>query len=153
MAKRAKTATVQLKLRMREELRGKLAKMARARDVSLNNEMVDRLEQSFTAAGVETLLELLDVPADDTRLLAMFAQLLRFNRGWKTDPEKRENIGLAVPLLLKFCVTAALTKDDIDEANHSKVVFNPDLAEGHMGSIHAQYVTGQITRDLLQKKD
>jgi len=45
--KRQPTDRVQLKLRMRENLRRKLATAARARDVSLNSEILARLEQSF----------------------------------------------------------------------------------------------------------
>ena len=47
MAKRHKSATVQLKLRIREELRQKLEREARRKDVSLNSEMARRLEDSF----------------------------------------------------------------------------------------------------------
>jgi DNA-binding transcriptional regulator GbsR (MarR family) len=44
------TDTVQLKLRIREELRRKLERAAIKREVSLNTEMVERLEASFKAA-------------------------------------------------------------------------------------------------------
>jgi hypothetical protein len=47
--KRKKTDTVQLsKIRMREDLRSKLAEAAERREVTLNGEIVARLEQSFT---------------------------------------------------------------------------------------------------------
>jgi DNA-binding transcriptional regulator GbsR (MarR family) len=48
-ARRAATDTVQLKLRIREELRRKLERAAAKREVSLNTEMVERLEASFAA--------------------------------------------------------------------------------------------------------
>ena len=44
---RAKSATVDLKVRMKEPLRAKIEAAARARGVSLNAEAVDRLEWSF----------------------------------------------------------------------------------------------------------
>lgn len=47
MVKRKKTAIVQLKVRMREPLRAHLEKAAAARGISLNSEIVDRLERSM----------------------------------------------------------------------------------------------------------
>ena len=47
MAQRKRTATVQLKVRMKEPLRGQLEKAAKARGMSLNAEIGKRLERSF----------------------------------------------------------------------------------------------------------
>ena len=47
MAERSRSKTVQLKARMKEPLRAKLEAAAEAKGVSLNAEMVHRLEQSF----------------------------------------------------------------------------------------------------------
>jgi len=47
MAKRAKTAIVQLKVRIREPVRAHLEKAAAGRGVSLNYEIADRLERSM----------------------------------------------------------------------------------------------------------
>ena len=47
MARRKKSATVQLKVRIKEELRARLEKAAKARDVSMNAEIGERLEKSF----------------------------------------------------------------------------------------------------------
>ena len=47
MAKRKKTARVQINVRMREKLRARIERAAKARDVSMNVETVDRLERSF----------------------------------------------------------------------------------------------------------
>lgn len=47
MARRKKSATVDLKVRMKEPLRASLATAAKRRGVSMNAEAVDRLEQSF----------------------------------------------------------------------------------------------------------
>ena len=59
MAKRKKTDTVQLKLRMREALRKRLETAARAEEISLNSEMIRRLENSFLMAQNAFLLEAL----------------------------------------------------------------------------------------------
>src|SRR5262245_37131858 len=48
MVARHRTAVVQLKTRMREPLRARLEAGAKRRGVSLNTEIVERLEQSFT---------------------------------------------------------------------------------------------------------
>lgn len=47
MAPRKKTAIVQLKVRMKEPLRAKIEKAAKSKGVSINSEIVDRLEQSI----------------------------------------------------------------------------------------------------------
>jgi len=52
MTKRKKTDYVQFKIRLRESLRKRLEDTARAKDASLNSEMVSRLEQSLTAASI-----------------------------------------------------------------------------------------------------
>ncbi len=59
MAQRKKTATIQLsKVRMKEPLRGQLEKAAKARGVSMNAEIVDRLDRSFhNQALVNEVLE------------------------------------------------------------------------------------------------
>jgi hypothetical protein len=94
MARRKKTATVQLKLRFREELRRKLEREARAREVSLNNEIVRRLEGSFdetermlwrTLTGDSWEIgELLYVIADALRLSELHLR--------KDDPQHRARV-------------------------------------------------------------
>jgi len=54
MAK-SKTATIQLKVRMKEPLRAAIARAAKARGVSLNAEVVSRLEQSWNEDAARTL--------------------------------------------------------------------------------------------------
>ena len=48
MAQRKKTATVQLKVRMKEALRARIEKAAKAGSVSMNADIVARLERSFS---------------------------------------------------------------------------------------------------------
>jgi hypothetical protein len=69
MVKREKTAVVGLTLRLREDLRRRLAKEAEKADRSLNQEVIDRLEESFrknTAEGVlgETIHLLTEMRAE-----------------------------------------------------------------------------------------
>jgi hypothetical protein len=52
MIKRKKTDYVQFKIRLRESLRKQLEDAARSKHVSLNSEIVDRLEQSLSQASV-----------------------------------------------------------------------------------------------------
>lgn len=47
MVPRKKSATVQLKVRMKEPLRAKIEKAAKSKGVSINAEIVDRLQQSI----------------------------------------------------------------------------------------------------------
>jgi len=56
MAKRKRTDVVKLQLRLRESLRKQLEDAARVKDVSLNSEMVSRLEESFTRASMQNEL-------------------------------------------------------------------------------------------------
>jgi hypothetical protein len=51
MAKRSKTATADLGLRVKETLRSQIERAAKANGVSMNAEIVDRLERSFRPEG------------------------------------------------------------------------------------------------------
>jgi Arc-like DNA binding domain len=57
MIKRAQTTLVGLRVRMREPLRKKLEVAAKKRGVSLNAELVTRLEQSFQINSFEQVAE------------------------------------------------------------------------------------------------
>ena len=56
MAKRKLTATVQVGLQIREELRRRLVSEANAKGISLNAEIARRLEVSFTSGDTRDLL-------------------------------------------------------------------------------------------------
>jgi predicted nuclease with TOPRIM domain len=60
MGKRSATATVALQTRMRPPLHSQLVRAARHDKVSLNTEMLRRLERSFEVAAVGTAVEALD---------------------------------------------------------------------------------------------
>jgi uncharacterized membrane protein len=53
MAKRKTTDTVSFTLRMREELRAVLEGAAKEKEISLNQEIVDRLKMALTARVIE----------------------------------------------------------------------------------------------------
>jgi hypothetical protein len=149
MAKREKTATVQLKLRIREDLRRKLEKVAAGRDVSLNQEMADRIEQSFENTSVEALMEVVAGGAKyDVQMLSLVAGLMRANPRWKTDSEKQARLLVAFPLFVKFCVTGALTDADIQEAVSAAYEKDPEHGSGSAGATQASHLTGQVERDL-----
>ena len=57
MAKRAGTDIVQLKLRIRETVRARLAAAAKLNGVSLNSEIARRLEASFTLPQLDELVD------------------------------------------------------------------------------------------------
>ena len=56
MPKRKKTDIVQFKIRLRETLRRQLEAAAHTKDISLNSEIVSRLEQSFVQASLQDLI-------------------------------------------------------------------------------------------------
>ena len=60
MAKRAGTDIVQLKLRIRETVRARLAAAAKFNGVSLNSEIAKRLEASFTLPQLDELVDRLE---------------------------------------------------------------------------------------------
>jgi hypothetical protein len=151
MAKREKTATVQLKLRIREDLRRKLEKVAAGRDVSLNQEMADRLLQSFENTSVEALMEVVAGGAKhDVQMLSLVAGLMRANPRWKTDPEKQARLLVAFPLFVKFCVTGALTDADVKEAMNAAYQKDPKHGSGSAGATQASVLTGEGTREFLK---
>lgn len=53
MAKRKTTDTVSFTLRMREELRAVLERAAKEKEVSLNQEIIDRLKMALSARVIE----------------------------------------------------------------------------------------------------
>ena len=79
MAPRKKTDTVQLsKIRMREDLRRKLAKDAERNETTLNGEIVARLEQSYeTENRVALVREISDQALKDMNQIAEAARVER----------------------------------------------------------------------------
>jgi hypothetical protein len=97
MAKKS-TAIVPTMLRMREDLRKRLEREAKKRDHSLNSEMVERLEKSFSASRDGAILDMLvkqnDVSAD---LLRKIYDQIAKHPDWANDEATRKELlyGLA----------------------------------------------------------
>jgi hypothetical protein len=103
MRSRKLTDTVQLKLRIREDLRRKLEREAKKKEVSLNAEMVDRLIRSFD--GPERVNDALG-GEHTAALLRGFAAAIarveaRIGRRWNEDDEARERAYDAVHTVLR----------------------------------------------------
>lgn len=77
--KRAKTATVALKTRMRETLRAKLEAAAKRKKVSLNSDLVGRVERSF--ANEDVLQALSDIERKLERIAELQELTLRHQAG------------------------------------------------------------------------
>ena len=88
MATRKKTDVVQLsKIRMREELRSKLARVSEKKGTTLNAEIVERLEQSFADEAKElrdsAILDMMIATKNDLRgLQRNMASRLARNPNW-----------------------------------------------------------------------
>src|SRR5262245_9105662 len=118
---RKQTDTVNLTIRLRELLRQKLERAAIRHDVSLNSEIIDRLEQSFSDRSTEALVGMLiDGPEESARLLTLLAGALQLCRGWKSDAFMRERLETAFPLFVKDCIDGRLTPEDINVAPGSQ---------------------------------
>jgi hypothetical protein len=114
MAKRKKTATVQLKLRIREELRQKLERQAHGREVSLNSEMVRRLENSFESGTTDLLVKVLTGSPSNAKLLAMIASVLQATELLLKNDKQRTEITAAA---IKKVIEAHLSDRKLDDAD------------------------------------
>lgn len=99
MAKRSRSDTVQLKARMKEPLRAKLEAAAEAKGISLNAEMVHRLEQSFLAD------EFLGGPGNATaaKLVGLILQDVeaRTGKSWREDKDTYYGAFAAVATVMR----------------------------------------------------
>jgi Arc-like DNA binding domain len=101
MAKRKKTDTVQLKLRIREELRKRLEDSARKEDRSLNSEMAHRLANSFEQFRSALLLETLLAPGIGLELLRGVATIVKVaGDDWIVVPTKSRAVAEAITKLI-----------------------------------------------------
>jgi hypothetical protein len=89
MPARPKTATVGLKVRMREPLRKKLEVAAKARKASLNNELVARLEQSFQDEGA--------FGGADLKRVALLMAVAFERAGQASEPNRKPEEWLTIP--------------------------------------------------------
>ena len=104
-ARRKQSATVDIKIRMKEPLRAEVERAAKQRDVSMNAEMVDRLEQSFHSAGA--LNDALDMAygKQGAALTKLFGRLMRGapaaygltpDDDWLNDPTAYDRVAKAL---------------------------------------------------------
>ena len=77
VVKRAKTDVINLKLRIREVLRGKLAASAKRHGVSLNTEISNRLEASLRGDRYDVLSQQIQLMRDQVNALAETPLTLR----------------------------------------------------------------------------
>ena len=95
---RKQSATVQLKLRMKEPLRARLEKTAKTRGVSLNSEAVDRIDRSYEhESGILWSIGGLEY----FPLLAMLGNAVKLveeqtGRKWQQDFETRAQVKQAI---------------------------------------------------------
>lgn len=116
MSSRPESATIQLKVRMKESLRRQIDSSARARGISLNADVVKRLEESFLPAE-----RLFDEP-----ILTVVAQLVgaSFATGgqlaarrlghpeWKADEWMQDPSAFRSALTAAFAALAGLAPDE-----------------------------------------
>jgi hypothetical protein len=111
MPARKKTDVIQLsKIRMREVLRAKLAKDADKKGITLNAEIVDRLERSYEQATRDAAIIDMLVKHDDVsgQLLRDIADQIAKHPDWSnSEAEKKE--------MLHWIYIAAHGKEPIDE--------------------------------------
>jgi hypothetical protein len=90
MIARKQSALVGLRVRFREPLRKKLEVAAKKRGVSLNAELVDRLERSFLAEAVEQVLGSKVEQVLGSKIDRMFDVARAIARGEVEAPSTRE---------------------------------------------------------------
>jgi hypothetical protein len=99
---RKPTDIVAITLRVREGLRRKLHHQAEKREVSLNNEMVRRLEGSFEHGSIELLFDAFTGSPENSLLLAIIASALIFVKRDKTLKDDKERSEFAAAVISKI---------------------------------------------------
>jgi hypothetical protein len=117
MVARKKTDVIQLsKLRMREALRAKLAKDAEKKGITLNAEIVERLERSYgQAARDAAIIDMLVLHNDvSAQLLRDIADQIAKHPDWSSDEAHRKDLlyGLAFSIHGKEPVEEPQPGDD-----------------------------------------
>ena len=111
MARRKKSANVQLKVRVKEPLRARIEKAAKSRGVSMNAEMGDRLERSFEIEerfGGPKLVELIETIASVMKTTGEHAGFMETHQfrdvaepgGWLTLPYAFHQASKAAKVIL-----------------------------------------------------
>lgn len=120
MVKRRKTETIQFKLRMREDLRRRLELAAKRDKISINNVIVQRLEDSFRLSRSEYVFDAMVGSAEGTELMLAIATVLKTaGSDWAESRQKSalvaEAINNAVALLIPLIASAEETAPQQDE--------------------------------------
>jgi hypothetical protein len=111
MAARKKTDIIQLsKVRMREALRAKLARDAEKKGITLNAEIVERLEDSYGKAQRDAAIIDMLVKHDDvsSKLLRDIADQIAKHPDWSNSEAERKE-------MLHWIYISAHGKEPIDE--------------------------------------
>ena len=111
MRKRDDSATVQLKVRIKEPLRAAIEREASIHDVTMNAEIAATLEHAYLGAGsLRTLFDAVSGGARNAEVVLKIARILRdstmfaaFNRypGWLDDDDEFETVKLAITTALE----------------------------------------------------
>lgn len=108
MAKRSKTAIANLKVRLRESLRAKIERAAKSRGVSMNAEMVDRVDESFEKEaeierlfGSDEVFALMKVVSSAMHLTGRFANTGSGYPHWAQNPVAYHEATLAAARVLE----------------------------------------------------
>ena len=154
MAQRKKTATVQLKVRMKEALRARIEKAAKASRVSMNSEILERLEQSFQIEnrfGGSHLIEVIETIATVMRSTGRHAEFYETGKltsegKWLTMPYPYDQSVKAAASILehyrppeKIVVPAAPPVELIEQVD-------PKKSAARLSQIYAQL--GRIVADI-----
>jgi hypothetical protein len=140
--KRKKTDTVQLKLRIREALRRRLETAAKAADISLNSEMVRRLEGSFEQATNSMLFEALLAGGPSLYVLRAISVILRLaGEDWVADADRVQKVSNAID---KFMLVVAGVLPPTEDS------FSDREVEG--SADHLAYVALLSERFLLRSR-
>src|ERR1700674_1254231 len=108
MAKRSKTAVANLKVRLRESLRSKIERAAKSRGVSMNAEMVDRIDESFEKEaeierlfGSDKVFALMKVVSSAMHLTGQFPNAGSEYPHWLQNPVAYQEATLAAARVLE----------------------------------------------------
>jgi hypothetical protein len=142
---RKQTDTVALTLRIREDLRRKLERQAEQRDVSLNSEIIRRLESSFQS---DRMFEGVLAP-DNAKFVRMIGQAAILAGDWRGNRMRFEALEEAIVWIL-YAAALDLVKREIeafDKAKPTRAQLTEELRKdsGEFGSAIAQIVIANET--------
>jgi hypothetical protein len=141
---------VQVKFRMRKDLLGKITKAAKTADRSVNEEIEERLEQSFTG---DPLINALHRGEDTARTLRMIEMAMRLESAgedgtiWSENQSKAEAVHTAVNLII--AAIANLESPALIRPTDATVQLRP----AERGRLLAQFVLEKGGMKLPRERD